>query len=271
MSDLIAPLRSTPTRVLTSPKAWSLVAALLICVAPAIAEHTRFWRQSDYDAFQKGDAKGVALRSDGKLVLAPKFTPFADASLAYLWSLRLDSHGNLYAAGGSNAKVVKFDNSGTSSTVFESQDMTAQALVFDKSDNLYVATAPDGKVYKVTPAGQKSVFFDPKTKYIWDLALGPDGTVFVATGDPGKIFAVDPGGNSHLFYNAEETHIRTLVLDAKGNLLAGTEPNGLVLRISIGAESTPSQNSKGPAARQSSGKRASAPTTAKKEDSSEEV
>ena len=269
MSDLIAPLRSTPSRMLTLPRAFSLLAAFLICVAPAIAEHTRFWRQSDYDAFQKGDAKGVALRSDGKLVLAPKFAPFADASLAYLWALRLDSHGNLFAAGGSNAKVVKFDSSGNSSTVFESQDMTAQALVFDKSDNLYVATAPDGKVYKITPAGQKSVLFDPKTKYIWDLALGPDGTLFVATGDPGKIFAVDPNGNSQLFYSAEETHIRTLVLDGKGNLLAGTEPNGLVLRISLGAEFA-AQSGKGQPARQSTAKRASSQTAAKSEDSSDE-
>src|SRR5438874_1453048 len=263
MSDLIAPLRSIPTRLLTSPRAWSLVAAFLICVVPAIAEHTRFWRQSDYDAFQKGDAKGVALRSDGKLVLAPKFTAFGDASLAYLWSLRLDSHGNLYAAGGSNAKVVKFDNTGNSSTVFESQDMTAQALVFDKSDNLYVATAPDGKVYKVTPAGNKSVLFDPKTKYIWDLAVGSDGTLFVATGDPGKIFAVDPSGNSQVFYNAEETHVRTLVLDGKGNLLAGTEPNGLVLRISLAGESTANQGGKAQPARQASGKRASTQTAGK--------
>jgi WD40 repeat protein len=270
MSDLVAPLRSTPGRVFALPRAFPLLVAFLICVVPAVAEHTRFWRQSDYDAFQKGDAKGVALRSDGKLVLAPKFAPFADTSLAYLWSLRLDSHGNLYAAGGSNAKIVRFDNSGNSTTVFESQEMTAQALVFDKSDNLYVATGPDGKVYKVTPAGQKSVFFDPKTKYIWDLALDPDGTLFVATGDPGKIFAVDPSGNSQLFYNAEETHVRTLVFDGKGNLLAGTEPNGLVLRISLAAESTASQSGKGPVARQSSGKRAPSQTAAKKQDSSEE-
>ncbi|PYU24065.1 MAG: hypothetical protein DMG32_14800 [Acidobacteria bacterium] len=274
MPDFIAHVRSICGRVLALPKTFPLFLAFLVCVVPAVAEHTRFWRQSDYDAFQKGDAKGVALRSDGRLVLAPKFAPFADASLAYLWSLRLDSRGNLYAAGGSNAKIVRFDNSGNYTTVFESQEMTAQALVFDKGDNLYVATAPDGKVYKVTLAGQKSVFFDPKTKYIWDLALGPDGTLFVATGDPGKIFAVDPSGNSQLFYNAEETHIRTLVLDGKGNLLAGTEPNGLVLRISLGAQSSASQNGKGSAARPSSTKRASGQTStqtaAKNEDSSEE-
>src|SRR6202140_1424339 len=270
MRDLIARLRSTHGGAFAWHKTLPALLALLVYVAPAVAEHTRFWRQSDYDAFQKGDAKGVALRSDGKLVLAPKFAPFADASLAYLWSLKLDSRGNLYAAGGSNAKIVKFDNSGGSSTVFDSQEMTAQALIFDKSDNLYVATAPDGKVYKVTPAGQKSVFFDPKAKYIWDLALGLDGTVFVATGDPGKIFAVDPSGNSQLFYTAEETHVRTLVLDGKGNLLAGTEPNGLVLRIAIDGSAT-SQNGKAPTPRQSSPKRAPAQAAAKEKDGSDET
>src|SRR5579863_6974786 len=273
MSDLIAQPRSARDRVLALPRTFRFLvvaAGFLVSVLPAAAEHTRFWRQSDYDAFQKGDAKGVALRSDGKLVLAPKFAPFADASLAYLWSLKLDSRGTLYAAGGSNAKIVKFDNSGGSSTVFDSQEMTAQALIFDKSDNLYVATAPDGKVYKVTPAGQKSVFFDPKTKYIWDLALGPDGTLFVATGDPGKIFAVDPSGNSQPFYNAEETHIRTLVLDGKGNLLAGTEPNGLVLRISLAADSASTPAGKAPAARQTA-KRPSAQTTAQQKESSDQL
>lgn len=244
MSELIAPSPKA-RRGASRPTAVALLAALLFCILPAMAEHTRFWRQSDYDAFQKGDAKGVALRSDGKIVLAPKFTPFADASLAYLWSLRLDSHGNLYGAGGSNAKIVKFDSAGKPSTVFESQEMTAQALVFDKNDNFFVATAPDGKVYKVTPGGTKSVFFDPKTKYIWDLAFGPDGTLFVATGDPGKIFAVDANGNSQLFYSAEETHIRSLVLDGKGNLLAGTEPNGLVLRIALAAPKQDASNEGG--------------------------
>ena len=214
--------------------------------------------------------KALPCGATAKLVLAPKFAPFADASLAYLWSLRLDSHGALYGAGGSNAKIVKFDNSGKPSTVFESQDMTAQALVFDKNDNFYVATAPDGKVYKVTPGGAKSVFFDPKTKYIWDLALGPDGTLFVATGDPGKIFAVDANGNSQLFYNAEETHIRSLILDGKGNLLAGTEPNGLVLRIALAAPSAASpETGARAAARQPSAKGAPSQAQADKQDASE--
>src|SRR5579862_7139593 len=220
--------------------AGACAATIVLClwVAPAAAEHTRFWRQSDYEEFDKGIAKGVALRSDGTLALAPKFAPFADANLAYLWALRMDSKGNVYAAGGSNAKVVRLDAAGKSTTVFDSAELTAQAIVLDKSDNLYVGTSPDGKVYKVTPAGQKSVLFDPKAKYIWDLTLGADGTLYVATGGTGKIFSVTPDGKGDVFYSGEETHIRALALDGKGNLLAGTEPNGLVLRIPLAAPRT---------------------------------
>ena len=85
---------------------------------PARAEHTRTWRQSDSGEFEKGTAKGVAIRSDGKLMPAPRFTSFTDPNLAYLWTLRLDYKGRLYAAGGSDAKVLRFDDVGRPATVF---------------------------------------------------------------------------------------------------------------------------------------------------------
>src|SRR5271169_6254434 len=205
----------------------------LILPALALAEHTRYWRQTDSAEFDRGTAKGVAIRSDGKLMPAPKFAPFSDPNLAYLWALRLDSHSHLYAAGGSDAKVLRFDDSGKSTTVFESSELAAQAIAFDARDNLYVATSPDGKVYKIAPDGQKSVFFDPKTKYIWALETDSQGTLFVATGDSGEIFAVTPDGKGQLFYQSDERHARSLAFDQKGNLLIGTDPNGLVLRVAI--------------------------------------
>ncbi|MGH9679687.1 MAG: hypothetical protein ACRD4Y_07025, partial [Candidatus Acidiferrales bacterium] len=212
---------------------------LLAAAAPTLAEHTRWWRQNSFEDFDKGTAKGIALRSDGKLFLAPRFAEVADANLAYLLALRADGKGNLYAAGGSNAKVIRVDASGKSTTVFQSQELSAQALAVDSGGNLYVGTSPDGKVYKVTAEGNSSVFFDPKTKYIWDLAVDKDGTVYVATGDTGKIFAVAPDGTGYVFYSGGETHIRSLALDSNGNLLAGTDPSGLVLRISKGANPRP--------------------------------
>jgi hypothetical protein len=215
-----------------------LLLALLLCgvATSSVADHTRRWRQSTYEEFLKGTAQGVAVRSDGHLELAPKFTLLADADASYLWSLRADASGNLYAGGGSPAKVFRFDGSGKPKTVFESTDLLAQCLAFDAKGALYVGTSPDGKVYKVSANGEKTVFFEPKTKYIWDLAFGSDGTLYVATGDKGQIYAVTPDGKGELHYASDEAHIKVLGFDSKGNLLAGTEPNGRVLQISRAGE-----------------------------------
>jgi hypothetical protein len=217
----------TPT---TRYACFALAAACLLAGAAA-AEKTRFWRQSSFEDFEKGTAKGVSLRSDGKLALAPRFAEVADPNTAYLWGLRTDSKGNAYVAGGSNAKVVRVDAKGAATTVFESSELAAQAVALDKQGNLYVATSPDGKVYKVPAKGEKSVFFDPKTKYIWDLAFDAAGTLYVATGDKGEIYSVKADGKGELFYKSEETHIRVLAFDGKGNLVAGTDPSGVVLRV----------------------------------------
>src|ERR1700730_2290274 len=210
---------------------------LLLCFLPSLsspvyAEHTRNWRQSTYEEFLKGTSRGVAVRSDGRLELSPRFTLLSDADASYLWSVRVDPKGTLYAAGGSPAKVFRFDANGKPATIFESTDLAAQAIAFDGKGALYVATSPDGKVYRVTASGEKCVFFDPKTKYIWDLAFDSDGILYLATGDKGQIFAVSPAGRSELFYNSDEAHIRVLGFDPHGNLLAGTEPSGRVLRVS---------------------------------------
>jgi len=216
-------------------KLWKqlLLAAVLVCglATSGLADHTRRWRQSTYEEFQKGTAKGVAVRSDGHLELAPKFALVADADASYLWSLKTDAEGTLYAGGGSPAKVFRIDASGKPQVAFESTELLAQCLAFDAKGALYVGTSPDGKVYKVTPSGGKTVFFEPKTKYIWDLAFGSDGTLYVATGDKGQIYAVTPDGKGDVYYASDEAHIKVLAFDKEGDLLAGTEPNGRVLRI----------------------------------------
>jgi hypothetical protein len=141
--------RRAKTAAISHRASWILVvAAMLAVAAPALAEHTRWWRQSTYEEFDKGTAKGVALRSDGKLFLAPRFAEFADASLAYLLQIRVDSKGNLYAAGGSNAKVLRIDASGKSTSVFESPELSAQAIALDAAGNLYVGHLPMEKCTK---------------------------------------------------------------------------------------------------------------------------
>ena len=215
----------------------------------ALAEGTRTWEQSKFDELTKGTAKGVALRSEGGLELAPVFKALATTPSTYIWSIASDSAGNIYAAAGSPARVYRITPDGQSTTIFEPQELQVQALVVDKTGIVYAATAPDGKVYRLEPAqgtaaakaGAKgswsaTPYFDPGSKYIWDIVLDNAGALYVATGDHGEIYKVSPNGQHSLFFKSDEVHIRVLALDPKGNLIAGSDGSGLVYRIAPNGE-----------------------------------
>src|SRR5256885_10003919 len=76
----------------------ALTAAFLVAGAfvPASAEHTRFWRQADYDNFERGTAKGVAVNSDSEIPAAPEIYPVAETGIAYLLGPKKDSRADLY-------------------------------------------------------------------------------------------------------------------------------------------------------------------------------
>src|SRR5258706_12526902 len=99
---------------------------IVVCAGLATAEHTRRWRQSTYEEFLKGTTRGIAVRSDGRLELAPKFTQLADADASYLWAVKLNAKGTPYATGGSPAKVFKLDTSGKAAGGSVSSALAAQ-------------------------------------------------------------------------------------------------------------------------------------------------
>ncbi|MGA9931183.1 MAG: hypothetical protein WBQ13_09575 [Terriglobales bacterium] len=213
-----------------------------------VAEGTRAWEQSKFEELIKGTAKGIALRSEGGLELAPAFKALATTPSTYIWSIASDSAGNIYAAAGSPARVYRITPDGQTTTIFEPQELQVQSLVVDKKGIVYAATAPDGKVYRLEEtkaAAAKAAakaswsatpYFDPGSKYIWDIVLDSAGALYVATGDHGEIYKVSANGQHSLFFKSDEVHIRVLALDPKGNLIAGSDGSGLIYRIAPNGE-----------------------------------
>ena len=235
----------------------TIATLILLATAGTLAEGTRTWRQSTFDELSKGTAKGVAIRSNGGLELAPAFKSLVTTPSTYIWGIASDAAGNVYAAAGAPARVYEVSASGTANPIFEPQELQVQALLVDKSGVIYAATNPDGKVYRIerrapaaamagkddakakgasSSAWSASVYFEPGTKYIWDLALDNAGNLYVATGDQGEIFRVTPKGEHSVFFKSDEAHIRVLALDPQGNLIAGSDGSGLVYRISPAGE-----------------------------------
>src|SRR6266571_4719157 len=192
--------------------------------APVLGEHTRRWRQSAYEEFLKGSAHGVAVRSDGRLELAPKFTLLADADASYLWSVRLDPKDTLYAAGGSPAKVFRFDSNGKPAAIFNSTDLSAQAIAFVSNGTLYVASGDKGQIFAIAPDGKGELFYSSDEAHIRVLAFDTKGNLVAGTEPSGRILRisrVDRSAHTH------EKDTKSARKDSKDSATAAAE--GFVL------------------------------------------
>ena len=211
----------------------------------AMAEGTRMWKESGYDDFERGTAKGVAITSDGVLELAPAFKMIYTSPSTFIWSIAADKDGVVYAATGAPGRVYRITPDGRGTIIFEPKELQVQAVAIGSDGAVYAATSPDGKVYRITrskaettntPEFNAEVFFDPKTKYIWDIEFDPQGRLYIATGDRGEIYRVEKNGEGSVFFKSDEAHIRALAFDPKGNLIAGSDGSGLIYRITPNGE-----------------------------------
>jgi len=213
-----------------------------------LAQGTKLWTQSRYDEMERGTTDGVAIRSDGRLEVAPAHALLYTTPGNYVWSIASDAQGDAFLGRGGtsagSAIVTRVTPDGKAADIFAGKELAIQALHEAPDGTLYAATSPDGKVYRLTPnatggPATAAVVFDSasiseKPKYLWDLALAADGTLYVAAGAPAVVYKIPAGGKPQVFFKTVDQHIRCLLLSADGTLFAGSDGAGVIYRIPTG-------------------------------------
>lgn len=87
----------------------------------------------------------------------------------YIWDMKFDNNGNLYAAaGGNNARVLKISSNGNITEILKTGEQHAMSLYFDsKSNKLYIGTAGRGLVLSVDLSTNLE---NPSYKTVYDTA-----------------------------------------------------------------------------------------------------
>jgi hypothetical protein len=211
--------------------AFRLASFYFLLSAVCLAQGTRTWEQTRYDQFEKGSAHGVAVSSDGTLSLAPEFNALYTSPSTFLWNLAADAHGNVYAAGGSPARVYKLTANGNASIIFAPQELQVQALVVDDSGAIYAATSPDGKVYKIVPGGPTPGKAPEGSHTTAEVAAAQEGTRLGPGETPRTSVSVDSSYSSSVWFDPKTKYIWALAIDRQGQLYIGTGDRGEIFRV----------------------------------------
>jgi hypothetical protein len=211
----------------------ALVAVLAAVPAlPAHAQGTHLWTQSRLDEFEKGTPQGVALSSDGHLREAPVLKEALTTPSTFVWSISVDKNGTAYLGTGSPATVQRVGRDGKAFTLFETRDLTVQALRLGPDGALYAATLPSGKVYKLNPAATEKQD-DSSATLVFDLAREPadkaEESKPESKSDEDKDSKPDSKNDKN---DTKKAHyIWDLTFDTAGKLYIATGGPGAVYRV----------------------------------------
>ncbi|MFI5337617.1 MAG: hypothetical protein ACHQ5A_12590, partial [Opitutales bacterium] len=210
--------------------------------------------------------KGLATRSDGRVLPGPVFTDLTGPKVGdILWTLRAtgaDKSGFPHFLVGTGpdgrVKEVIFNTKDRSYTVREvakvAEAQITAVLPLPNGD-LLAGTSPTGVLYLIHD-GKPVARVPLPADSVFDFLALPDGSILAATGNPGKIYRIDPaalakagltegkvtddklpaGKGVTLFGEVRDRNVRRLLRLADGRVIAGSSPKGNVYAFSPTAD-----------------------------------
>ena len=210
----------------------SVLLALIFSTA-AFSQGTRAWEQSRFDDFEKGTPKGVAIRSDGTLILAPAFKSLYTTPSTYIWAIASDDQA-VYAASGAPSRVYRVSADGQSSVIFAPGELQVQSIVVGSDGAIYAATSPDGKVYRIqrngTPAAPPAATGKTGTQPVTPQQAAPPAPNPQEAAAAQRV-TLDPNYTSSVFFDPKTKYIWALALDRDGRLYVATGDHGEIFRV----------------------------------------
>ncbi|HVU34527.1 MAG TPA: hypothetical protein VHE61_13920 [Opitutaceae bacterium] len=232
-----------------------LLIPLLVFAVAAEASADPLSKRTDIDFFRdvpSRNLKGLATRSDGRLVSGPTLTEIAaPAPAELLWCLDPTSDPHKFLLGtGPEGRVVEVtfnatDSAYTARDLAKLDDPQVFAVKALADGSVLAGTSPKGALYLIRDGKTVSRVLLPVDS-IFDLLAIDDHTVLAATGNPGRIYRIDvrkfasagisPAKISDpkeladrgitLFGEIRDRNVRRLAAFPDGRIVAGSSPRG---------------------------------------------
>jgi len=194
---------------------------------------TGLWLTRSYQDYKSSERRGIALLTDGRLMLGRKLSLVADLNESFAWDIVPGPGGSIYVATGSNGRVFRVARDGKVTVVGQVPGTQALSLARSERGGLFVGTN-SGDIYRLVPGKEPRLYFSTGEDYVWSLVFDPRGNLLAATGVNGKIFTIDPTGRGKCLLDTRASNIMDLAVSGDGQVFAATEGKSLVMRIGAG-------------------------------------
>lgn len=150
-----------------------------------------------------------------------------------------DNNGNIYAALGPYAKIIKYDSQGNEIWRQVLDDTYIWDMKFDNNGNLFAAAGGNNaRVLKITPDGNIKEILKTDEQHAMSLFYDKNNNkLYVGTAGRGLVLSIDLSTNLenpsyNVLYDTAENEVYAITLDNIGNLYFGTssrQPAYLIL------------------------------------------
>lgn len=192
------------------------------------------------------DLKGLAVRSDGRIIIGPEMRPLAGNPVSDLWwDMASISDEHWLVGSGPDGTVLEVTVdllNGTFDAKPWAQTDANHVFVIEQlpNGNVVAGAAPDARIYVWDAEGNELAAVSLPADSVLDILIGENGNaMWVATGNPGAVYriALDMLMKStnaaawedrgiELWGTIRDRNVRCLAWSADGELLAGSSPSG---------------------------------------------
>ena len=188
------------------------------------------WTQTTAAEFLEGELKGLAVRSDGLVTLAPHVAKLDAIGEFYVSSATTDAAGNTYIGTGSEGRIYKLDKDDKLTLFCDLDGLIVTALIADENVGLLAATIPGGTIHRLTPDGEATIYCELPADYVWAIGRTAQGKLAACTGAAGKLYELLGPNEYRQLAAFAQAHVMCIAADETWTYL-GTADQGVVYRL----------------------------------------
>ncbi len=192
------------------------------------------WEQTSAEDFSAGELEGLAVRSDGRVEIAPNWKKTGEPEEMLVWCLAAGTDKG-YAGTIKPGRVYALEN-GDKSLLADTGEFGVSALCIGSDGAVIAATFPGGKVLAIRD-GKTETLCTLEDLYVWALVGDGFDGYYAAVGPGAAVYHISAQGDTSRIATLPQEHATRLLLKGE-DLYVGTADRGGLYRLNAKRELT---------------------------------